>query len=64
MSIDARDALMVATRGGAARCFPARLESRANLAPKNRRLARNSRLGDDGVVTSLGNPDHRVGVEP
>jgi hypothetical protein len=32
------------------------------MAAKIRRLARNSKLGDDGPVTSLGNPYRRVRV--
>jgi hypothetical protein len=34
------------------------------LAPKIRRLARNSKLGDDGAVTSLGNPNRCFRVRP
>jgi hypothetical protein len=30
------------------------------MVAKNRRLASNSRRGDDGAVTSLGNPYRRV----
>jgi hypothetical protein len=34
------------------------------MAAKNRRSAGNNRLGDDGTVTSLGNPYHRVRIGP
>jgi hypothetical protein len=35
-------------------------QSLVQLAAKNRRLAGNSKLGDDGGATSLGNPYSRV----
>ena len=42
----------------------ASLTASSSLAAKIRRLAGNSKLGDDGAVTSLGNPYRRVRVGP
>ena len=54
--------------GGAAGCLLARLRVQLDrlrqLTPKIGRLARNSKLGDDGAVTTLGNPYRRVRVGP
>jgi hypothetical protein len=45
--------------GAACGCAPS-LNDSSSLALKIRRLARNSRPGDDGAVTSLGNSYRRV----
>ena len=42
----------------------ASLTASSSLAAKIRKLAGNSKIGDDGAVTSLGNPYRRVRVGP
>jgi hypothetical protein len=52
-----------AQSGTACGCV-AHLGRLVQMAAQNRILARNSKLGDDGPVTSLGNPYRRVRVGP
>jgi hypothetical protein len=53
---------LAAGRPGASQLGTSQLDRLGQMATKNRRLAGNSKFGDDGAVTSLGNPYRRVRV--